>query len=364
MRVGVLASEMDGKPTGVGRFLRGLLQHAIDCRPHWRFTLLFQGRSFDDPLFAAEAIEPLFLNRPRTHPVLFEQLLLPRLLPSLNAFFSPSYSLPPRLPCPSLVAIHDLSFEILPHEFGGRERWRRRYLARRAARQANRVLTISEQVARQLQDLYRVEPGRLAVLPLAVDRRRFRITCGKSSPAQSPYLLFLGSIFARRRLDVVLEAFAELARESPELRLVLAGENRLQRPTDLDAWIERSGVGDRVEQRGYVAESELLPLLRNAELSYYLSTYEGFGLPPLESLAAGTAVVTSPGLALEGLWPDYPYRCSSIDATEVVRVSRLVLGDEERRQQVLQAAETVLDAASWHRCAEVFVEQVEEAVEQ
>ena len=363
MRVGILASEMQGTPTGVGRFLRGLLGQVGRCRPNWRFLLFFQGDPFEDPLWQDTALEPIFFGSADTNRVRFEQFQLGRRLPKLDVFFAPAYSLPRGLQCPSIVAIHDLSFEVLPEEFRWKERWRRRWLARRAAKAATRVLTISPLVARQLQELYHVEEDRIAVLPLAVDELFAQSPTAVEDPVlEPPYLLFAGSILARRRLDVVLEAFSILLRDRPRLRLVLAGGNRLRHPGDVGRWIDRFNLASKVVQLGFVDDPHFLWLLRNAELSFYVSTYEGFGLPPLESLAAGTAVVTSTGLALDDLWPEYPYRCTSIDVEEIVRVSRCILDQEEERSRVLSEGAKMLEGLTWERSANLFLQEVERAL--
>ncbi len=101
-------------------------------------------------------------------------------------------------------------------------------------------------------------------------------------------------------------------------------------------WVERAGLLDRVIDLGWVPERELPALLSGAELSFYLSTYEGFGLPPIESLfpwiaAAGTPPIVSRGLGLDDVWPDYPFRCDRLDASEIERVARLALDDAELR---------------------------------
>jgi glycosyltransferase involved in cell wall biosynthesis len=362
MRIGVLATEMQRSPTGVGRYLRGLLGHVGDERPDWKWVLYFQDEPFEDPLFDHACFEPVFCGLPDVHPVLFEQFRLPRSLRDLDVFFSPAYSLPRGLECPSLVAIHDLSFEVLPEEFGFKERWRRRWLARRAVRSARRVLTISPLVTRQLQEMYAVDAGKISELPLAVDED---LTKAVGRPPEEeiggPFALFAGSILARRRLDVVLESFGVLMSERPELKLVLAGANRLRNSGQLGRWIESFGVTERVVELGWVKDSALIWLLRNAELSFYLSTYEGYGLPPMESLAVGTPVVVSPGLALDHLWPDYPYRCRSIAVDEVVRVSRRILTDSEERERVIGKGRALIASLSWKRSAELFVKEIEKA---
>ena len=138
----------------------------------------------------------------------------------------PGYSLPRGVSGPSLVTVHDLSFEVLPRDFGFRERWRRRFLARRAARSATRVLTDTGRTAAELQRRYGVPEERIAVAPLGVAPRfgQARLSESRSDAGQSerlsglgvrrPYLLVPGSILARRRLDLVLAALNRLLSEA------------------------------------------------------------------------------------------------------------------------------------------------------
>ena len=173
MKVAVVAYEMEGSKTGVGRYLEGLLSGVARCDNDWQWQLYFKGDPFRHPLWnatergeARRRFEPIFDRRPQARPIPWEQLRLPRLLrrDRPDVVFSPAYSLPPATGAPGLVTVHDLSFELLGDEFSRRERWRRRLLARRAVKRARRVLTDTEEIARDLMRVYGVA--------LREDRRR------------------------------------------------------------------------------------------------------------------------------------------------------------------------------------------------
>lgn len=378
MRIAVVAHEMEGRRTGVGRYLEGLLEGLVSLSSGAgssgiELELFFKGDPFSHPLWNSGApVKTHFDGRPSAHTVLWEQRRLPRLLrkSTCDLFFSPAYSLPP-LPrgMRSMVTVHDLSFELLGHEFSWRERWRRRFLARLAVRRASRVLADTTTIAQQLERLYRVPAQRLAVVPLGIDEKFLEVgqeaedvkavtECG----VEEPYILFLGSILARRHLDLVIAAFAAVEKEHPRLRLVIAGANRLRMPGDLEDWIGASGVADRIIRLGYVAEEMLPALYRRAELSYYLSSYEGYGLPPLESLAAGTPAVVGRGLALDDLWLDYPYRCSSLEKNQVVEQTKRALADSAERTLIGAEGRQRMAKLSWQHAAELFLGEAQRAV--
>lgn len=381
--LGIVAYEMEGFPTGVGRYLEGLLSGLAQTQESVTYRLFFRGAEFDHPLWtrspsgpgvSGPRFEAVFDGRPASHPILWEQLRLPRLLRQhgVEALFSPCYSLPQGPPVPSLVTLHDLSFEHLRAEFGFVEGWRRRFLARRAAQRATRVLTDTRAMSRDVQRTYGTDPGKMGVVPLAVGRRFVQAPpAGDPKVASSdevvlrglnlegPYVLFLGSLLPRRRVDLLIEAFRQLAPRHPDLRLVLSGHNALPNTGDLDGWIRQSGLEGRVVQLGYVPEEALLPLYRGAVLTYYISTYEGYGIPPLESLALGVPVVVSSGLALDDLWPDYPLRLDRLTAEDLRQLSQrgLQLSPYAKQELVLEGRK-LMARLTWQHCAETFLDQV------
>lgn len=355
MRIGVIAAELEGRPTGVGRYLEGMLRglQSWDHGAEWH--LFFQGdRSTgivaDDPWLV-----PHFSEHHGSR-VAWEQLRLPRELARhpLDLVFGPAYALPFGLRVPSVVALHDLSFELLPGEFGPRERWRRRLLARRAARVADRVLTDTIHMAELVRARYRVPAGRIGTVPLGVDAERFSPQPGADDGptlarlgVRRPYLLWVGTVLERRRPREVLEAFSKLRAGRPEMQLVIAGASRLRAPRQLRAWVEELALGPHVLELGWVEEPALAPLYRSAELGFYLSRHEGFGIPPLECLSCGTPVVTSPGLGLDEVWPEYPLRCAGGSGDEIAEAARPVLSDPEWAARHLSEGPRIIAGLDW-----------------
>ena len=104
-------------------------------------------------------------------------------------------------------------------------------------------------------------------------------------------VLFVGSIFNRRRLPETIAAFAAATARRPEARLVIVGaDDRIHRCTSTRSR-RPAGVGDRVDVQRYVSDAELDSLYQRASVFVFLSDYEGFGLTPLEALSAGVPIV-------------------------------------------------------------------------
>ena len=139
----------------------------------------------------------------------------------LDVFFAPAYSAPLTLRMPLVLTLPDVSFFAHPEWFRWREGARRRWLARQAARQAARIVTISQfsrhEIAEHLDiPLHRIDVTLLGASPSA------------TSPASSaePLVLFVGSVFTRRHVPVLINAFHRVVDTLPDARLAIVGANR------------------------------------------------------------------------------------------------------------------------------------------
>jgi hypothetical protein len=159
MKVAVIAAEMEGKATGVGRYLEGLL-HGLELWDHGvEWHLFYQGDPLSPPALPDGPFHGHFARHHGSR-VLWEQVLVARAVREVepDVVFGPAYTLPFAIRAPSVVTVHDLSFEILPREFGLRERWRRRLLARRAVRVAAGRATVCRS-ARDRHGAVFTDPG-------------------------------------------------------------------------------------------------------------------------------------------------------------------------------------------------------------
>jgi glycosyltransferase involved in cell wall biosynthesis len=366
MKVAVIAAEMEGDATGVGRYIEGLLSglqrwnHGVD----WH--LFFQGAEPSSP-FLPDGPFFAHYSEHRGNRVFWEQMVASRAVARIGAdvVFGPAYTLPFRLRAPSLVTVHDLSFELLPQEFGFRERWRRRLLARRAVRVAHRVLTVSEHMADLLAERYHLARDRISVIPHGIDWQKFSPDSRHADAAdladfrlRRPYLLWAGTVLERRMPRQVLEAFSAARVDNPELELVVAGANRMRRPERLRRWINEYGLQGEVRELGWVDERALAPLYRGAEIGIYVSRHEGFGLPPIECLACGTPVIVSAGLGLDDAWPNYPFRVPELRAEALAGMMCSLLNDPSAAAATVADAPPKLARFDWEQSSRRLVAEV------
>jgi glycosyltransferase involved in cell wall biosynthesis len=275
----------------------------------------------------------------------------------LDVFFAPAYTMPLRLTVPTVVAIHDLSYLAHPEWFGWRSALRRRWLTKAAAARAALVLTGTEFARREIDEYLRVPADRVVVVP-------YGITLPPSAdPAapREPLVLFAGSIFNRRHVPDLIRAFARVVGDLPDARLIVAGENRTFPAEDQEALAASLGIAAAVQVRSYVSDPDLAALYNRARVFAFLSEYEGFGMTPLEALAAGVpSVVYDTAIAREA-YGDAAVFVSPGDVQGVADALRRLLLDEAARQRILARAPAVLERYSWSRCADATLAALERA---
>ena len=342
MRIAIDAREIHGKPTGVGRYLNEILAA-------WK------------GMPEAQAHEIVLFGEKTGGGTLWEQLRLPGLVRSARAdvLFAPAYTGPLRTPSPMVLTIHDVSFAAHPEWFRWREGVRRRTLTRMAAERASRVLTVSEFSKREIVNHLGIDERKIEVIYSGIKA----LTGARATPRE-PLVLFVGSVFNRRHIPELVEGFVRLARRNPLARLAIVGDNRTTPHVDIGALGRGRDVSNRIEVRAYANDSELAVLYERASAFAFLSSYEGFGFPPLEALSAGvpTVVLDTP-VAREIYGPAAIY-VDRLDPDAVEVALEDALFNVFERERVLTAAAAILTRYSWRDCAARVLRALEGAARQ
>jgi alpha-1,3-rhamnosyl/mannosyltransferase len=234
-----------------------------------------------------------------------------------------------------------------------------------AVRRATWIAAISQATASDLRGRFPRAAGKTAVTPLAADRR-----FGRDEPPSAdevrgrhrlarPYVLAVGTLEPRKNLPRLIEAFAALP---PDVRdrheLVLVGALGWETDETLAA-IGRHR--DRVRALGHVPDEELPALYRGAALFAYPSLYEGFGLPVLEAMAAGTPVLTSNVSSMPEVGGDAAVYCDPRDTASIREGLLSVLSDEHAGGALAEAGRRRAQEFSWDRHAREMLALIERA---
>jgi glycosyltransferase involved in cell wall biosynthesis len=357
LHIGIDAREVLGRPTGIGRYLAAIVREwaADTALPH-TFTFFAPA----DPRPSWPPADPRFrvvVAPAEKSGTWWEQVSLARAASAapLDVFLGPAYTVPLRLRHPRVVFIHDVSFFARPEWFGWREGLRRRLVTRASARRAGVVLTLSAFSAGEITRRLGVPADHILVAPP-----------GGPAPAEAAngrrdrLVLYVGSLFTRRRIPDLIQGFARAAARVPDARLVLVGDNRTQPPIDPRALAAAAGVGDRVEWREYVSDAELEALYRRARVFALLSEYEGYLMTPLEAFAHGTpAVLLDTPIAREAYGQSAMLVAPGPDAVADALVP--LLTDDAVHDAAVAAGRARLAEASWPAAATTVLAALERA---
>ncbi|HEV2927699.1 MAG TPA: glycosyltransferase family 1 protein [Propionibacteriaceae bacterium] len=206
-------------------------------------------------------------------------------------------------PAPVALMATDPSFAHLPDTYPRATRLPLRTLVRHQVGAAAAVMTTSEFCRSDLVASFGLPRSAVHVVPLAIDPPGGVVAATRKALAdrgvRPPYLLHLGHVHPRKNVHLAIQAFRSAQAENPRLaghRFVVAGRRRFgSQAEDLAASGAARGTIVFLDR---VSDAEREVLLSDAEALVYLSTSEGFGLPPLEAMARGTAVVASTAAAV------------------------------------------------------------------
>jgi glycosyltransferase involved in cell wall biosynthesis len=208
--------------------------------------------------------------------ILWQQFVLPHI--NGDVLWGPHGTLPARGNMPAVITLHDFTSITMP----GRHRLKtilsfNLFIGRSIARAA-RIAAVSQATAEEAVRGFGVAREKIAIVPNGVDE----YFSPSSSREERDYILFVGTLEPRKGVDDLLAVWRSLPRPRP--RLVLCGSS---------GWGARHIAEDGVEVTGYVDRARLRELYRGATLFVYPSHYEGFGIPPLEAMASGAAVIAT-----------------------------------------------------------------------
>lgn len=298
MRIGInaalLAAGGGYRQTGVSRYI-GELIDALQPHLDESDRLVVMGQSV-----------PAIASRPSLR-IAWEQTGLPLsgLAHRLDVFHGPLNVLPLLMRTPKVVTIHDLAFLRYPDQL---PKTRRAYMiaaTRLSAREADRIIAVSENTADDLVAWLGPLDDRVVVVPEAPSPRIARLTGSsldafrKRSGIDGPYILAVGTLEPRKNLDLFLRVFASVADRIPHQLVLVGPEGWMTGP--FHRTLNELDLGERVRLTGFVSDAELGGWYSGADLFVFPSVYEGFGLPAVEAMACGAPILASDASCFPGV---------------------------------------------------------------
>ncbi len=286
-----------------------------------------------------------------------------------DIWHAPHYTMPRRGSTPTVVTIHDLTFFTNPewHERSKVAFFRRAITY--SAQHARVLVSVSDFSARLLEATIPAHAP-IVVAPLGVELALFQpedrddesILRGHGLRADVPYIFFVGTVEPRKGLDVLIEAFREIAQHDLEVELWLAGQAGWG-DGPIEARIEAHPYHARIRRLGFVDDALLPVLYRHARVVAYPSRGEGFGLPVLEAMACGASVVTTRETVMAEVAGDGArlVPVGNAEALAESLVEALGSSDDERRQWSSRARKRA-EHFTWEACVAQHLVAYEQAV--
>jgi glycosyltransferase involved in cell wall biosynthesis len=342
---------------GIGTYVRNLVswlarldhdhEYVVVCRP-------------DDVSFV-ESLGPRFhaCAEKAGNYSLREQISLPLALgrTRVDLFHAPHYVVSPLTRVPFVVTIHDCIHLRFPQYLPNRLAYSyARTMMRTSARRSRRILTVSEASKQDILHYLHVPSDKVEVVYNALDERLATPPTPEAIAhirdryqLDAPFILYAGNIKPHKNLERLVEAYSVLRRRGvTHARLLIIGDEISKYPS-LRRLVHRFQLHPHVRFFGFVSDEMLSALYRLASVFVFPSLYEGFGLPPLEAMAAGTPVITSNTSSLPEVVGDAALLVDPMDAGAIADALARVLTDEPLRAALIARGRERVQAFSWER---------------
>jgi glycosyltransferase involved in cell wall biosynthesis len=278
----------------------------------------------------------------------------------LDLYHSTHYVLPAWVQSKVVVTIHDIIHllypEFLPSNFAFLYAQR---MIRRSLTRGDRIISVSQNTRNDLMRHFDVDGRKIQVLHNGVeDSFRKRLSTEelqrwlRDLGIAQPYLLFVGNpAKPHKNLDTLVQAYARARRMAQFDAPLLCVGSREGSEFKIRQRAEYLGIGDKVRLLGHVAPEALPAIYQGATLFLYPTLYEGFGLPVIEAMASGVAVITSNTSALKEIAEGYALLVDPLDLDGMAKAIAHLMGSPERRNAFAERGQRRAEDFRWDQTA-------------
>jgi glycosyltransferase involved in cell wall biosynthesis len=355
LKIAVDCYEVVEYSTGVGRVIDNILTSLIDILPKYNFFVFtreyinrYSGKNIEQFVTPSHKGYFRWQNGP-----FFKKLreIEPDLLIASN------YTLPFFNKWKSIVFEHDISFVTHPEWFSKKEALIRKYLVKRSLKKSTSIVAVSEFSKSEIVKNFNINPEKIKVFLHGVEDK-FQRSLEKDiyewkeqkGLKDKKIIGYLGSIFNRRNMPLLVRSADLLRKELPEIILYVIGKDLTHPPQNIAQLLNR----DWVRWDTSIKDAELPLFYSSIDAFAYLSEYEGFGLPPLEALACGTVPVLLNKTSLSEIYTDMAIMVDSLDAHKIKEALITAIKDTGRKEAVVSRFNERRPQFSWPKIAKEF----------
>jgi glycosyltransferase involved in cell wall biosynthesis len=380
MKIGIDARFYGPIGKGLGRYTQEVVDNII------KINNFQEEESCDFVIFLSpNNYDEFYSNSPRVRKVKIsipwyswqEQIFLPFCIAreNLDLIHFPHFNVPIMTPVKFVVTLHDLiltHFSTIRATTKNTTIYKFKNLAYRlvlkiAVWRAKKIIAVSEFTKKDIISKFKLNPEKIVVTYEGVSnlsRGRDSLFISKIDPKETRqryhlgnnFLLYVGNAYPHKNLETLLDVFADLREDKPELKLVLVGKpdyfyQRIQQyAQSLNLW-QKENINSSAVFPGYVPDAQLEILYQEAKAYVFPSLYEGFGLPPLEAMAKGCPVISSDRASLPEILGMAAVYFNPEDKNDFLSKIKLVLNDSDLRQKMKERGYKRSRLYNWWECA-------------
>jgi glycosyltransferase involved in cell wall biosynthesis len=388
MRIGVDATCW-GNKRGFGRFTRELLEAILQIDATNEYLFFIDSNAAESDSIPAQVKK--FVVETDVSPVEAASANSRRSLKDLWAmsravfrhktdvfFFPASYSYFPVLSRTKIiVTLHDVIAEHHPELIFPSSKskffWRLKQSA--AIRQANLIATVSEYSKRQIAEHFKLPESRLRVIPEAA-RPIFKVLSSNGVMSETltryglkpseKFLLYVGGISPHKNLSTLIDAFKQIEKNRPEIKLLLVGDYKddpfFSAYPALRKQVAESSLQEKVIFTGFIPDEDLVYLYNAAAMLVFPSLEEGFGLPAVEAMTCGTPVAASDCGSLPEVLGAAGRFFNPRDTDNMAEVIRQILADDALRNSMRERGLQRAGKFLWEKAARETLKIFDEVV--
>lgn len=350
------------KMEGFGWYTFEITKRLVENHPEHTFIFFFD-RKFDPKFIFGKNVEPVVLNPPARHPILFKiwfNWSVKRALKkhAADIFFSPDGYLSLTSNLRQIAVMHDLNFEHNPQDLKPTMlKYYTSYFPR-FAKKAAHIITVSEYSKQDICATYDVADSKVTAIwngasevfqPFSETQKesvRSNYTDGK------PYFLFVGAIHPRKNVGRLIKAFATYRHDNPtaDEELVIVG-TELWNNAGFDLDISED-VKNNIRFTGHVSLEVLAQLMGGAKVFTYVPYFEGFGIPLVEAMRCGTPILAGDRTSLPEVAGDAAIYCDPFDVDDIASKLGQLANDADLQKILSEKGLVRSTQFSWDQAAE------------
>jgi glycosyltransferase involved in cell wall biosynthesis len=356
MKIGLISDPLNNSLTGVSNYIYYLIKQLNDLNKNKKFLYLI---NYEHNRFFTNLNE-VTINNP--FKVLTTYAWYPFLVIKLRDHDLDVIHNPSQVPTflkfkqKYIITIHDLTPFITPKESKFGRPLIYKLFFPRTLKTADKIIADSNSTKQDLIRYFNIPEEKIKVILLAADEKFKPLNKEEIDEFKQeynlnfPFILYVGTLEARKNILTLIRAWYKLKKKGINHKLVITGKKGWKYK-ELFGTIDNLNLQNDIIFTGYVPEEDLPALYNAAELFVYPSIYEGFGLPPLESMACGTPVITSNTSSLPEVVGDAGIMVDPYDVDGLADAMYEVLSIDGLREDMIKKGLERAKMFSWKKCA-------------